>query len=102
MSPVGRQTWDCRVFLPLKLARDSGTSENNHPLWGSQALKKGSGFPPDTFDIRVLNGLAERGDIFALPYLKNFLGGNRLLTRFFFLTGRDLTFKLCLNIKQSS
>ena len=69
----GRQTWDRRVFLPLKLARDCGTSENNHPLWGSQALKKGFGFPPDTFDIRVLNGLAERATSrLALP--EKFLG----------------------------
>ena len=43
------------------------------------SLHKRIGFPPDTFDIRVLNGLAERGDIFALLYLKNVLSGNRLL-----------------------
>ena len=43
------------------------------------SLHKRIGLSPDTFDIRVLNGLAEQGDIFALLYLKNVLSGNRLL-----------------------
>ncbi len=43
------------------------------------ALHKKTGFSPDTFDIRVLNGLAEHGDVFGLLYLKNVLSENRLL-----------------------
>ena len=43
------------------------------------SLHKRIGLSPDTFDVRVLNGLAEQGDIFALLYLKNVLSGNRLL-----------------------
>lgn len=43
------------------------------------ALHKRTGLSPDAFDVRVLNGLAERGDIFGLLYLKNVLTHNRLL-----------------------
>jgi uncharacterized protein len=43
------------------------------------ALHKRIGLSPDAFDVRVLNGVAERGDVFGLLYLKNVLGNNRLL-----------------------
>lgn len=43
------------------------------------ALHKATGFPPDIFDVRVLNGVTEQGDIFALFYLKNILSQNHLL-----------------------
>ena len=43
------------------------------------ALHKRIGLPPDAFDVRVLNGLAEHGDIFGLLYLKNVLSGSQLL-----------------------
>ncbi|MBC8462261.1 MAG: nucleotidyltransferase domain-containing protein [Deltaproteobacteria bacterium] len=43
------------------------------------ALHKRIGLPPDAFDVRVLNGVAEQGDIFGLLYLKNVLSDNRLL-----------------------
>jgi uncharacterized protein len=43
------------------------------------ALHKKIGFTPDAFDIRVINGLLEYGDIFDLLYLKNVLSGSRLL-----------------------
>lgn len=43
------------------------------------ALHKKIGLTPDAFDVRILNGLAERGDIFGLLYLKNVLSDNRLL-----------------------
>ncbi|MBN2032448.1 MAG: hypothetical protein JW836_04160 [Deltaproteobacteria bacterium] len=43
------------------------------------ALHKKTGFIPDTFDIRVINSLFERGDIFGLLYLKNVFTCNRLL-----------------------
>lgn len=43
------------------------------------SLHKKTGLPPDVFDVRVLNGLEEQGDIFGLLYLKNVLSDNRLL-----------------------
>jgi predicted nucleotidyltransferase len=43
------------------------------------ALHKKTGFAPDAFDVRILNGLTEQGDIFSLLYLKNVLNGGRLL-----------------------
>jgi predicted nucleotidyltransferase len=43
------------------------------------ALHKRIGLSPDAFDVRVINGVAERGDIFGLLYLKNVLSNNRLL-----------------------
>ena len=44
------------------------------------ALHKKTGLAPDSFDIRILNGLPENGDVFALLYLKNVLQQNLLLT----------------------
>jgi predicted nucleotidyltransferase len=43
------------------------------------ALHKKTGLPPETFDIRIINDLAKKGDAFALLYLKNVLDANRLL-----------------------
>ncbi|MCF8084316.1 MAG: nucleotidyltransferase domain-containing protein [Deltaproteobacteria bacterium] len=43
------------------------------------ALHKRIDLPPDAFDVRILNGLAEGGDIFGLLYLKNVLSGTQLL-----------------------
>lgn len=46
------------------------------------ALHKRTGYPPDTFDLRVLNELIEQADIFGLLYLKNVLRNpNPLLDR---------------------
>ena len=42
-------------------------------------LHKLSGLPPDVFDIRVLNAVVERGDIFGLLYLKNVFTASRIL-----------------------
>ncbi len=53
------------------------------------ALHKKTGFTPDTFDIRVINGLLEHGDIFNLLYLKNLLTCNRLLLDRDFVTRTD-------------
>jgi predicted nucleotidyltransferase len=36
-------------------------------------LHRETGIPPDDFDIQVINGILETGDIFALLYLKNVL-----------------------------
>ena len=43
------------------------------------ALYKKTGLPPETFDIRILNGLIENADLFGLLYLKNILSDNQLL-----------------------
>ena len=43
------------------------------------SIHKLSGFPPDGFDIRVLNTVIEHGDIFGLLYLKNVLNESRIL-----------------------
>ena len=43
------------------------------------ALHRKTGLPADHFDIRILNGLAENGDLFALLYLENVLGANLVL-----------------------
>jgi predicted nucleotidyltransferase len=43
------------------------------------SLRKRSGQPPDFFDIRIINGLVERGDLFALLYLKRVFEEGKLL-----------------------
>jgi len=43
------------------------------------ALYKETGLTPDTFDIRILNGLNKRADIFGLLYLKNVLQDGQVL-----------------------
>lgn len=42
-------------------------------------LHEDTGLSPDTFDIRVINGLLRNGDIFTLLYLKSVLTNSRLL-----------------------
>jgi len=70
------------------------------------ALHKKIGLSPDVFDLRVLNGVAERGDVFALLYLKNVLGNNRLLidrdpeTRSEFLERYGIRFRECEGLMQ--
>ena len=54
------------------------------------ALHKKTGFNPDTFDIRVVNGLFECGNIFDLLYLRNVLTRNRLLVDRDFALRTDL------------
>jgi uncharacterized protein len=44
------------------------------------ALSHGTALPPDVFDIRVINHLLERGDLFALVYLRNVFSGNLLIS----------------------
>ena len=43
------------------------------------ALCKETGLAPDAFDVRILNDLNKRADIFGLLYLKNVLEGGRVL-----------------------
>ena len=65
------------------------------------ALHKKTGLPPETFDIRIINDLAKKGDAFGLLYLKNVLDANRLLfdrdssARADFLEGYGSRFKEC-------
>jgi predicted nucleotidyltransferase len=42
-------------------------------------LYKNTGIAPDSFDVRILNTLVERGDIFGLLYLRNVLKVGRML-----------------------
>ncbi len=42
-------------------------------------LHRETGLPPDIFDIRIINRLAEEGDIFSLLYLRRVLSTNFLL-----------------------
>lgn len=70
------------------------------------ALHKKTGLSPETFDVRVLNGVAEQGDIFGLLYLKNVLSENRLLidkdpdSRSDFLERYGLRFRECEGLFQ--
>lgn len=43
------------------------------------ALHKRSGRSPDFFDIRIINGLVERGDLFVFLYLKRVFEEGKLL-----------------------
>lgn len=38
-----------------------------------------TGLPPDIFDVRILNDVSERGDIFGLLYLKRILEEGKIL-----------------------
>ena len=42
-------------------------------------LHKETDLPPDTFDVRILNEIIEKGDIFAILYLKNVLENGQIL-----------------------
>jgi uncharacterized protein len=70
------------------------------------ALHKQTGISPDTFDVRILNGVAEHGDIFGLLFLKNVLSENRLLIdrdpdgRSDFLEQYGLRFRECEGLMQ--
>ena len=70
------------------------------------SLHKKTDIPPDVFDVRILNGLEERGDIFGLLYLKNVLSDSRLLvdrdpdTRADFLECYGTRFRECEGLIQ--
>ena len=42
-------------------------------------LSEHTGLAPEYFDIRIINGLPEYGDLFSLLYLKNVFDANHLL-----------------------
>jgi predicted nucleotidyltransferase len=43
------------------------------------ALADETGIPPDRFDVRVINHLLKKGDLFSLLYLKDVLGAGMVL-----------------------
>ena len=43
------------------------------------ALYQATGLSADTFDIRVINGIVEKGDFFGLLYLNNIFSKRRLI-----------------------
>ena len=43
------------------------------------ALHEHTGMPPDFFDVRVINGILDHGDLFSLLYLKQIFARNELL-----------------------
>ena len=43
------------------------------------ALSEKTGINPDTFDVRVINHLIKKGDLFSLLYLRNVLSRGKLL-----------------------
>ena len=69
-------------------------------------LHKATGMPPETFDIRVIGDLIEKGDIFSLLYLRNVLDGGRILVdkdhdvRADFLERYGLKFRECEGLIQ--
>ncbi len=69
-------------------------------------LHKATGMPSDTFDVRVIGDLIEKGDIFGLLYLRNVLDGGRILVdkdrdvRADFLERYGLKFRECEGLIQ--
>jgi len=69
-------------------------------------LHKATARPPDTFDVRILNEIIEKGDIFALLYLRNVLEGGQILVdkapeiRADFLERYGLKFRECEGLIQ--
>jgi predicted nucleotidyltransferase len=72
---------ELQVGNDIDLAIYANEDEEPHALSADLkiALHKKTGLPPEAFDIRVINGLVNKGDAFGLLYLKNVLEPNRLL-----------------------
>jgi predicted nucleotidyltransferase len=70
------------------------------------ALHKETGLAPDAFDVRILNDVDERADVFGLLYLKNVLEGGQVLVdkepdvRTDFLERYGLRFRECEGLIQ--
>lgn len=70
------------------------------------ALHKETSLSPEIFDIRILNGILEHGNLFALLYLKKVLRLNHLLTdknpdiRSHFLEKYSLKYRECEGLFQ--
>jgi predicted nucleotidyltransferase len=65
----------------IDIAIYSATDADPHKLSADLKvnLHKKTGIAPDSFDVRILNALVERGDIFGLLYLRNVLQAGRIL-----------------------
>jgi predicted nucleotidyltransferase len=69
-------------------------------------LHKKTGLPPETFDIRIINDLAKKGDCFGLLYLRSVLDSDMLLldksssVRADFLEEYGSRFKECEGLMQ--
>ena len=94
-SIVGALSEDDRIIFAYLYGSAAGCGEGNdidiavysagnadfHQLSADLkiSLHKKTGLSPETFDVRILNGVIEKGNVFALLYLKNVLGADRLL-----------------------
>lgn len=72
---------DCDLYNDIDIAVYS--KDDSPPMSLSVdlkiALSEKTGNAPDQFDIRVVNHLLQKGDLFALLYLKDVLNRGRLL-----------------------
>lgn len=72
---------DSTVYNDIDIAVYS--KEDSNPLSLSADLKIGlsesTGSPPDRFDVRVINHLLTKGDLFSLLYLKDVLSDGIVL-----------------------
>ena len=65
------------------------------------ALGETTGKSPDVFDVRVINHLLQKGDLFALLYLRDVLGRGELLidnsfrTRSAFIEAFSMKYRSC-------
>lgn len=92
----------------IDIAVYMNTPENPHQLSADLkiALHKETGLAPDTFDVRILNDINERADVFGLLYLKNVLEGGQVLidkepdVRSDFLERYGLRFRECEGLIQ--
>ena len=55
-------------YDPLRLSTDLKVALHEH-----------TGMSPDFFDVRVINGILDHGDLFSLLYLKHIFARNELL-----------------------
>ena len=99
---------NCGAGNDIDIAVYSTEHGDFHPLSADLkiALHKKTCLSPDGFDVRVMNGVAEHGDLFGLLYLKNVLSENRLLIdrdlegRSDFLEQYGLRFRECEGLMQ--
>jgi len=70
-----------RVVQDIDIAVYASDDQNPHvlPVELKIALYQATGLSADTFDIRVINGIVENGDLFGLLYLKNIFSESRLI-----------------------
>ena len=65
------------------------------------ALSESTGLAPDLFDIKIINGLLEHGDLFSLLFLKRLFEGHRVLAdkdydlRTGFMEGYNIKYREC-------